>query len=222
MSRIVLVAEDETLSQRLVTAVIQYCGLTPRIVSNGQEALDALNEGLAPELILLDLEMPVMGGIEFLNRLKDIPPELRCPIVVFTANNQQSTVKEALALGADDFVVKPFKTNELAQRIKDLVFEISETELQHLLHNLHVRDMRLHEVPSLAQRVGNHHDLYPFSSQDKRMAIAVPHNSSPQNLARLPYADLSNQLAIYRKCAFGWRKVWPRSAKMVKATAAAS
>ena len=216
MPRIVLVAEDETLSQRLVTAVIQYCGLTPRIVGNGQELLDVLNEGVEPELILLDLEMPVMGGIDVLKALKIYPAEERCPIVVFTANNQESTVLEAVSLGADDFIVKPFKTNELAQRIKDLVFDISESDLKSILSSLHIQDHRLHDVKSLHMRVGVDAALYPFSNQDKRMCIAIPFGQSPQTLARLGMNDLTTHISIFRKGSFGWRKVWPRSAKFTK------
>lgn len=216
MPRIVLVAEDETLSQRLVMAVIQYCGLTPRIVNNGQELLDALNEGVEPELILLDLEMPIMGGIEVLRALKVYSPEERCPIVVFTANNQESTVLEAVSLGADDFVVKPFKTNELAQRIKDLVFDIGESELKTILLNLHIKDERLHDVPSLHKRVGPDASLYPFSNQDKRMCISLAYGQSPQLIARMGMKELMTHISIFRKGSFGWRKVWPRSAKLTK------
>ncbi|MBC7660061.1 MAG: response regulator [Chitinophagaceae bacterium] len=222
MPRVVLVAEDELLSQRLVTAVIEYCGLTAVIVSNGQECLDQLNKGLEPELILLDLDMPVMNGIEVLEALKAFPPESRCPIVVFTANNQSNTVIEAVKLGADDFVVKPFKSGELAQRIKDLTFEIGEMKLKSLLHGLQAPDLSLQEERSLIKRVSQGYELYPMVGDEKRMCLSLPQGQLPQILARLSLNELSQVVCIYRKCAFGWRKVWPRSTKLAKKSSNAS
>ncbi len=214
MAGIVLVAEDEHLSQRLVTAVIEYCGLTARITDNGRDCLNLLNEGLEPSLILLDLEMPTMGGIEFLSALKAFPKEERCPIVVFTANNQESIVLEAIRLGAEDFIVKPFKTSDLAQRIKDLTYAFNEADLAVLLHKLPIQDDRLHDVPSLHQRIGTGYNLYPFVVTNKKMCIAIPRGMSPQVVARLDHKDLVEQISIFRNCATGWRKVWPRSSKM--------
>lgn len=211
MAGIVLVAEDEGLSQRLVAAVIQYCGMEAKVTGNGKELMEALSSGIVPEIILLDLEMPVMDGIEVLKSIQHVPPEERCPILVFTANNQEATVREAITLGADDFVVKPFKTADLAQRIKDLTFEVSEAELKQLLYSLHVQDHRLAESAWFKKRVANTHDLYPLPSQGKKMCVAIPKGQAPQQIARFGRSELRNKIIIYRESGAGWRKIWPRS-----------
>ncbi|RYF35050.1 MAG: hypothetical protein EOO38_29135 [Cytophagaceae bacterium] len=118
---------------------------------------------------------------------------------------------------SNDFVVKPFKTGELAQRIKDLTYEISEVELKELLHGLHVQDLRLHEIPSL-KKITAGCDLYPLSHEAKSMCVALPKGQMPQHVARLAMKDLTKLVSIYRKCAFGWRKVWPRSSNMSKSS----
>ncbi|MES2746519.1 MAG: response regulator [Bdellovibrionota bacterium] len=215
MSGLILVAEDEGLSQRLVSAVIQYCGYEAKMTENGQELLDALRSGLIPDLILLDLEMPVMGGIDVLKAIHAVPADDRCPIVVFTANNNVATVREAVSLGADDFIVKPFKTAELAQRIKDLTFETTESELKALLHNLHLADVRLLDSPSLKKKVGTLHDVYPLPNvdKDKRMCIALPKGLNPQTLARSGLRELRGKVMVFRECGSGWKKIWPRSGR---------
>ena len=70
MARLVLVAEDEMVSQRLAAAVIRQLGFTSQVVPDGQDCLDVIASGVRPDLILLDLEMPVVSGIEVLGTLK--------------------------------------------------------------------------------------------------------------------------------------------------------
>ena len=129
---------------------------------------------------------------------------------------------EAVKLGADDFIVKPYKTGELAERIKDLTYEIDEAGLREILLGLHQQDPKLHEIPALQNGSGVDSDLYPMSSADKKMCLALPRGLSPFILSKLPYQVLVENLTIYRKCAGGWRKVWPRSGKMIPPVPSAS
>lgn len=209
MAGLVLVAEDEGLSQRLVSAVIQYCGMDAKITQNGQELLDELRAGLAPDIILLDLEMPVMGGIEVLKTLQSVHSDDRCPILVFTANNHEATVREAILLGADDFVVKPFKTADLAQRIKDHTFTLSEAELKRILFDL---DRPVADMPNLKKKAGQGRDLYR-TPMDSKLALSLPRGQSPQLLAAASLRELRAKVVIYREGDSVWRKVWPRSGR---------
>jgi len=214
MTGTVLVVENEVLTQRLVSAVVEFCGFTPRMTENSRACLDVLNHGLEPVLILVDLEMPTVKGVEFLTALKPFSIDERCPIVVFTANNHENTIMEAIRLGADDVVVKPFKTIDLAHRIKELTYVIEESELQALLHNLHIHEDHLHDAPSLHHRVGPSFNLFPFAVANQRMCVAIPRGMSPQVVARISLKELRSQISIFRSCTSGWRKVWPRSSKM--------
>ena len=211
MAGLVLVAEDEGLSQRLVSAVIQYCGMDAKITQNGQELLDELRAGLAPDIILLDLEMPVMGGIEVLKTLQGVSVEDRCPILVFTANNQEATVREAILLGADDFIVKPFKTANLAQRIKDHTFTLSEAELKRILNAL---DRPANDIPNLKKKIDQGRELYR-STIDPKLGLSLPRGQSPQLLAGASLRELRAKVVIFREGDSIWRKVWPRSGRIL-------
>ena len=87
-----------------------------KCVVNGQECLDAVKER-KPDLILLDLMMPVMGGIEACEQLKDSTKTNKIPIIIVTAVLKESTKHEMLTLGVNDYLVKPFTKEQLLDSI---------------------------------------------------------------------------------------------------------
>ncbi len=103
MSKI-LIVEDEELLQDVYQLVLSQRGHDVRVANNGQEGLDAL-KGVTPELILLDVFMPVMDGREFLRQFKrDTYPETK--VVVYTNLSDSKTKNDMLDMGADEFVLK--------------------------------------------------------------------------------------------------------------------
>ncbi|RYZ92104.1 MAG: response regulator [Proteobacteria bacterium] len=216
MAKIVLVMEDETLTQTLVTSVITHCGLVAKIAKNGREGLDLLNNGLDPDLILLDLEMPVLDGMGVLAALRDLDQAERCPIIVFTANSTETTVLNAVNMGASDYVVKPFQTVELIARIKDLTFEVSEDQVRSLLQTMHFADRTLEEQVSLRKYLKPDISFYPVFAFEKSLCLSIPRGITPQAASRLSSEDLFMMIGVYRKTKFGWRKVWPRGPRHMK------
>ncbi len=119
----VLVVDDSTVIRRLVTTALEE---DPRIrvvgsAANGRLALTKIDQ-LAPDVVTLDLEMPVMDGIEVLKVLRRTHPHL--PVVVFSTLTERGGAKtlDALSAGAADYVTKPFDPDELVARVK-LVLE---------------------------------------------------------------------------------------------------
>lgn len=209
--RLILVAEDEIISQRLAASVIEKSGYKAQVVSNGQECLDALIAGVQPDLILLDLAMPVMNGIELLQSLKQQGVTELVPIVVFTAHNEEETVMEAVRLGADDFIVKPYQPHELGQRIGNLIFDVDEAKLRAILAKLHFQDHKLAEQVSLRTQAGPNMDFYPIKEiQQNTLVVSMPTGVSPQVLSKMSMNDIMLRTMVFRKCIIGWRKVWPR------------
>ena len=109
IKRRVLVVEDEFINQQILGHIVssQYDVL---YASNGKEALDVLNKNERISCILLDLNMPVMNGYEFLNEIKKTNYS-RIPIIVLTAEKDAEI--ESLKLGAQDFIVKPYDMPEI-------------------------------------------------------------------------------------------------------------
>jgi DNA-binding response OmpR family regulator len=111
--RILVVDDDVTVSE-VVARYLERDGFAVEVRADGREALDrALAE--PPDLVVLDLMLPGMDGLEVCRRLRAIAP---VPIVMLTARTQESDRIVGLELGADDYVSKPFSTKELVARVR--------------------------------------------------------------------------------------------------------
>jgi two-component system, OmpR family, KDP operon response regulator KdpE len=114
----VLVADDEPAIRRALRPPLMELGFEVAEVSRGEEALQALRGGVY-DAVLLDINMPGLGGMETLRRMRQLAPKL--PILMLTVRDREEDKVEALELGADDYVTKPFSTRELVARIRAAV-----------------------------------------------------------------------------------------------------
>lgn len=114
----VLIVDDQSGIRRLLTEYFRYEGWQPVEATNGREALDKLPEN--PDVILLDMKMPVMDGIDCLEKLRQTHPNL--PVIVMTAYGEQGIMKQAEELGIDGKVFKPFDVLAL----RDAVLQVHD------------------------------------------------------------------------------------------------
>lgn len=110
----ILLIEDEKNIVNFIHTALCAKGFHTAYASNGKEGL-AMAEAFSPDLILLDLGLPDMDGIEIIKTLR---LKSNIPIVVISARLQEEDKVTALELGADDYITKPFGTNELIARIR--------------------------------------------------------------------------------------------------------
>lgn len=113
-SKKILVVDDADFMRMMLEDILTHQGHTVLQAKNGQECLDILRDE-AVDVCLLDIGMPGMDGIEVLRKIKEGQPGLR--VVMLSALSQEKNVKQALQLGADAFVVKPFQSQRLIDRI---------------------------------------------------------------------------------------------------------
>ena len=114
----VLVVEDEQDIARLIKHALERSGdADVEIVSSGDTALRAVTE-LAPDLVILDLNLPVLSGTEVCRILRARPATSAVPIIMLTARTAEGDRVAGLDLGADDYVTKPFSLRELAARVR--------------------------------------------------------------------------------------------------------
>ena len=106
----VLIVDDDPASQRLLQVRVRAIGCQVHVASDGEEALAAIHQD-PPALILLDLEMPRMGGMELLRRLRQ--NGLNVPVIMITAHGSIEAAVEAVKEGAVDFITKPFDPKHL-------------------------------------------------------------------------------------------------------------
>jgi signal transduction histidine kinase/CheY-like chemotaxis protein len=110
----VLLAEDNIVNQKVATLILQRLGQDPHVVSNGEEVLAALRQQ-PYDLVLMDVQMPVMDGLEATRRIRaEWPVDQQPRIVAMTANALVEDREACFAAGMDDYLAKPVRTEELA------------------------------------------------------------------------------------------------------------
>jgi DNA-binding response OmpR family regulator len=115
MARIV-VADDDADIRDLVVFKLEQSGHEVEAVGDGAAAVEA-SQRLRPDLVVLDLMMPGMGGLDACRALRQDPELARVPVILLTARAQESDIEQGFGAGADDYVVKPFSPRELASRV---------------------------------------------------------------------------------------------------------
>ena len=113
----VLIVEDEPDIRELVVHHLKREGYQVSAAASGEEALRQV-QAAPPDLVLLDLMMPAMDGLEVCRRLRQDPATARLPIVMLTAKGDEVDRVLGLEIGADDYVVKPFSPKELLARVR--------------------------------------------------------------------------------------------------------
>ncbi len=120
MTRKIVLAEDEPQIARLIEFKLKKEGYDVTWKENGEEALKAIKAD-KPDLILLDIMMPVMDGYEVLRRLKEDENLGDIPVIMLTARAQEKDVVKGIDLGAEDYITKPFHPAELLARVKRIL-----------------------------------------------------------------------------------------------------
>jgi len=114
----VLVAEDQPFNQMVIRENLNSLNVYAKLVSNGQQALDELSKG-SYDLVLMDIEMPVLDGLEAVGRIrkgyKGIAKDI--PVIALTAHAMKSYIKKIKGAGMNDYLIKPFFTSELLEKI---------------------------------------------------------------------------------------------------------
>jgi two-component system sensor histidine kinase/response regulator len=113
----VLIVDDITKNLQVVGTILRQAGYAVTPATSGAEALDGLREHL-PDLILLDLMMPEMDGLEVCRRLKTDPLTQPIPVIFLTASNEMEHLVRGFEVGAVDYVTKPFNPPELLARVR--------------------------------------------------------------------------------------------------------
>ena len=113
----ILIAEDEQDIRELVAFALRLSGHDVITFTNGQEAWENSKSEM-PDLILLDVRMPIMTGYEACERIKSNPATTHIPIVFLSAKGQEAEIQAGLNAGACEYLLKPFAPDELAKQIQ--------------------------------------------------------------------------------------------------------
>jgi two-component system, OmpR family, KDP operon response regulator KdpE len=180
----ILIVEDDPLLRRTLRTTLAALNFDIGEASNGEEALTRLRM-VDYELVLLDINMPGMGGIEACKHIRRF--STRLPILMLTVRDNEDDKVHALESGADDYVTKPFQIGELTARIRSAIrrYRVSESPVE---ESLTVRDIMLDPDRRIVTKAGIPIHLTPreFSVLQMLMenaGIPLPHAKLLMNIS---------------------------------------
>ncbi|MCL0051974.1 response regulator [Peptococcaceae bacterium] len=119
MAKKILIVDDAVFMRMMIKNIVAKAGYeVVGEAENGAQAVEMYKE-LKPDLVIIDIIMPEMGGIQAVKAIKEIDPNAN--IIMCSAMGQQAMVMEAIQAGAKDFIVKPFQQDRILQAIKRII-----------------------------------------------------------------------------------------------------
>lgn len=117
----ILIADDEPHIRRILETLLESASFLVDAQPDGTSAIAALESDSPYDLILLDIMMPGATGLEVLSHLRELEHRRSTPVVILTAKGQDADRERAFALGANDFLTKPFSPKKLLARINEIL-----------------------------------------------------------------------------------------------------
>ena len=186
---------DEIVEAIKLTLIVRWPVTKILTANNGVDAL-ALAEQEKPELILLDLGLPGINGFEVLKRLRLFS---RCPVIVVTARSDEADIVKALEIGANDYIVKPFRQMELLSRVNNQIRKNNEVSESSPLFN---GQLSLHPSTHDVCYASKHINLTPIESSllavlMRNAGQTVTHNTLAVEIWGECYPEASNILKVH-------------------------
>lgn len=116
----VLIIEDEPAIAELIQFHLEREGMAAKVVHSGRSALDLIKRE-PPDLVILDLMLPEVGGMEICRKLKQQESTRHIPVVMVTAKGEEADIVAGIELGADDYITKPFSPRVLVARVRNVL-----------------------------------------------------------------------------------------------------
>ncbi|KDE38422.1 Response regulator receiver protein in cluster with DNA polymerase III epsilon subunit [Nitrincola lacisaponensis] len=120
----VLVVDDEPNILLSLEFLMEQAGFNVTTAEDGETALQRIND-TEPDLVLLDISLPGISGFDVLEQLRQDARFTRLPVIMLTAHGREVEREKGMALGADDYITKPFSTQTLVQKVRTLLQEAS-------------------------------------------------------------------------------------------------
>lgn len=116
----IVIAEDEPDIRELIAFTLRYAGYEVITGSNGEEGYE-LTKREHPDLVMFDVRMPKMTGYDACKKIKADPEIAHIPVIFLSAKGQENEIEQGLAAGAEEYLLKPFAPDQLAERVKAIV-----------------------------------------------------------------------------------------------------
>jgi two-component system, sensor histidine kinase LadS len=151
--RSLLLVEDDPVNRQVVSSYLFGTDFRLMTATNGAEALETIRNGPPPDLVLLDIMMPVMNGFDFCREFRKQFTSSAVPIVFLTAPSQAADLVQGFALGANDYITKPFSREELLIRIDNQMRQRDGIQRVSALRNLVLQGLQVFDAKVLMQAI---------------------------------------------------------------------
>ncbi len=199
----ILVADDEPDNVALLATRLEHEGYLHLQAKDGQETLDKLRSE-QPDLLLLDVNMPIKSGFEVLAEMRSDPAISHIPVIVITAaRTTVRDVREGLGLGADDYITKPFDWRELTARVR------AKLRVKHAEDSLRRRNRELSLLPEIGQDLSARLDVDELSQVLLSRSVATM-GASTGHLAIFPMSGdpvIHHSYAVQAVDGWDWARV---------------
>lgn len=113
-----LVIDDSRAMRTILSRLLDGLGYDVEAVGDGAEGLDAVRRGPQPDVALVDWNMPVMDGLEFVTEVRKVPEWRNITLMMVTTESEHGQIVRALAAGAHEYVIKPFSPDDIADKLR--------------------------------------------------------------------------------------------------------
>jgi len=121
MAKRILVADDSAAIRQSISYILSQAGYEVQDAADGEEALEKLSRGPKADLVISDVNMPRIDGIELIRRLRALPDYRFTPILVLTTDTQGSQMQEGRRAGATGWIIKPFNADKLLGIVEKVI-----------------------------------------------------------------------------------------------------
>jgi len=207
----ILVVDDDSGIQFMIRRLLENKGYEVLVASSGDECLKKV-EAHSPHLIVLDVAMPVLGGIGTLERLKRNEESCQVPVILISGDPSHERTQIVSRLGGDDFLAKPFKSDDLVSRVSKHLMQLDFAALKNLLFQLRSRDAAL---SALATCAGNRPwDVFSGTYNGVPILTLVPPGFDTKDARQVDEALASQKIQVLANMGFSWKKLWPHPVKI--------
>lgn len=121
MKKTILIVDDSASLRKVAHLTLKTAGYQVEEAENGKHALDTLEGGVKPHLIICDVNMPVMDGITFVKEMKGLPEYKFTPVIMLTTESSEEMKLEGQMAGAKAWLVKPFRPDVMLKAVQKLI-----------------------------------------------------------------------------------------------------
>ena len=209
----ILVADDDAGIQFMMRRLLEKKGYEVIVANTGEECLKTVTAE-APDLIVLDIAMPGAGGIGALEKLKKNAEWKQIPVILISGDPSHERTHLVSRLGGDDFLAKPFKSDDLVSRINKHLIYLDLNSLKTLLFQVRTRDASLSALAGFAAE--RPIDVYPANFQGMTVLILLPPGFESKDARSVDEEGAAQKIQVLVNLGFSWKKLWPHSPRELK------